>query len=168
MYGTSWHKILADPNLKFGGVRTQVDLKDKYRNLHQSRMYSELPIRRFVLVNENHEPILTDRGHYHIFNNRWPADAATKVATKDFVYGEGQESARIYLREIPAEGREGAPEVHVFDVSRRMEALADVSANIPRFRGSRGAYVGEARKVCTERLISRQAVLADLGETGRI
>jgi len=130
-------------------------LKDKWRNMHQSRMYSELPIRRFFLVNENHEPVLTERGGYRIFNNRWPADAALKVATKSFVYTNNAATARVYLREIPSEGKEGAPEVHVFDVSRRFENLNDA---VPRSQGQRGLHVGEARKICTERLITRQSV----------
>lgn len=155
-HGSSWSAILNDPELVFQD-RTQVDLKDKWRNMTNKRAYSELPIRRFVLVNENHEPCLTEKGSYHIFNNRWPIDAATKVATKAFVYPEhARNTARIYLREVPAEGQEACPMVHVFDVSRRCE----VAIGIPKFEGQRTAWVGYAKKVCSERLITRQACLA--------
>lgn len=162
-YGTSWSKILADEEFDFN-ERTQVDLKDKWRNINSKRLYSELPIRRFILVNEHHEPAMTDKGYYHVFNNRWPADAAVKVATKDFIYPEGVDSVRIYLREIPAEGKEGAPVVHVFDVSRKVE----VARNIPKFQGMGRVFVGEARKICTERLLTRQAVFEDFRDASRM
>lgn len=162
-HGSSWSKILSDDQFQFN-ARTQVDLKDKWRNLNTKRLYSELPIRRFILVNEHHEPAMTDKGYYHVFNNRWPADAAIKVATKDFIYPEGVDSVRVYLREIPAEGKEGAPVVHVFDVARKVE----LARNIPKFQGMGRVYVGEARKVCTERLLTRQAVIEDLRDATRM
>lgn len=162
-HGTSWSKILNDQELQFQD-RTQVDLKDKWRNMKSTRLYHTIPIRRFVLVNENHEPILTNSNAYHVFNNRWPADAAIKVATKTFMYPPDVTKVRAYLREVPAEGQEETPVVHVFDVWREYEESGrhrDFS-NIVKFRGMKNVWVGHARKVCTERLITRQAVLNDL------
>lgn len=134
-----------------------MDLKDKWRNMVNYRIYSELPIRRYVLVNENHEPILTPTGSYHIFNNRWPVDAAMKAATKDFIYPAGQEQVRVYLRDVPGEGQDTAPVVHVFEVSRAREQIDN---DIKKFEsaGARYAWVGKVKKLGTERLITRQAV----------
>jgi len=161
-HGTHWAKILRDPELTFQD-RTQVDLKDKWRNINSKRVYSEMPIRRFLLVNENHDPVYTEKGSIHSFNNRWPADAAVKCATKDWIYKDGASgTVRIYLQEVLPEGKEDAtPEVHVFDVSRRPEIAID----IPKFQaldGMRGVWVGEAKKVCTERLIPRKAFVEDI------
>lgn len=119
-----------------------------------------LAIRKFILVDENHEPILTDKSAEHVFNNRWPIDAAIKVATKNFIYGDSN-NARIYLREIPAEGQEASPSVHVFDVWRTQEAAAD----IPKFKGKRKAWVGHAKKYATERFLSRETVIDALTST---
>lgn len=97
---------------------------------------------------------MTDKKAEHVFNNRWPIDAAIKVATKNFVY-QNSNNARIYLREIPAEGQEASPSVHVFDVWRAQEVAAD----IPKFKGKRNAWVGHAKKFATERFLSRETVL---------
>ncbi len=122
-------------------------------------------MRKYVLVNEFHEPVMTKKGSYRIFNNRWPIDAAVKVATKNFVYPAGTNQARIYLRDVPAEGQEASsPLVHVFDITRYRETIVD----IPKFEGKRLAWVGQAKKVATERLLTRSAVVKATTESSRI
>lgn len=169
IHGEHWNRILNDSSLQFQD-RTQVDLKDKWRNIKNYRAYSDtrtdmvhgcsgltrkLAFRRYMLVDANHEPVLTDSLNPHTFRNRWPIEAATKAATKSFVYAPGQDTAEIYLREV-REGPEveGAAEVHVFEVRRSSVAAAD----IPKFSGYRTANVGFARKIRTERYLTRQAI----------
>lgn len=86
----SWAAILNDPSLKFRSQRNQVDLKDKWRNLNAYVSYAGHPIRRFMLVDSTHQPILSNAGNQHIFRNRWPRDAALKVATRDEFYPTGK------------------------------------------------------------------------------
>jgi len=160
-HGFHWATILTDAEFKGAfNERTQVDLKDKWRNMHKYRMYKSVPIRSYILVDENHEPILTVGMSYRHFKNRWPIDAATKAATKDYIYTHcpTPNHARIFLKEVIPDGMEGqAASVHVFDVSRHQETIP---GDLPKFHGRRTAWVGVAKKVGIERLITREAVVS--------
>lgn len=107
-------------------------------------------------MDSDHNLIWSDRNSNHYFNNRWPIDAALKAATKDFVYASGQNQARIYLKEVPAEGQEGPALVHVFEVTRTRQNAVD----IPKFKGKRTAWVGQAKKLSTERYLDKEAILS--------
>lgn len=51
IHGQHWNLILNDPNLEFKD-RTQVDLKDKWRNMVKYREYSSVrkPTQYYVLL----------------------------------------------------------------------------------------------------------------------
>lgn len=112
-----------------------------------------------MLVDHDHAPWTQNSKNPHIFKNRWPLEAAIKVATKDFIYENGAETVEIGLRDVSAENESGTAEVHVFEVSRRREVAVD----IPKFKGFRNAWVGQAKKLRTERFLTRDAVLSVLG-----
>ena len=65
-----WAAILQDSSLRFHASRTQVDLKDKWRNMRRYVPYNQISTRKFILVNSHHQPILTASGHPHIYNNK--------------------------------------------------------------------------------------------------
>lgn len=65
-----WALILHDKTLHFHPTRTAVDLKDKYRNITQYVEYKNRPMRKFVLVDSRHQPILSAAGGQTILNNR--------------------------------------------------------------------------------------------------
>lgn len=65
-----WALILHDKTLHFHHTRTAVDLKDKYRNMTQYVEYKNRPMRKFVLVDSRHQPILSAAGGQTILNNR--------------------------------------------------------------------------------------------------
>lgn len=65
-----WALILQDKSFNFHGIRTAVDLKDKYRNMTSYVEYKNRPMRKFVLVDSRHQPILTPSGGQTILNNR--------------------------------------------------------------------------------------------------
>ncbi len=66
-----WSAILSDPNLRFHASRTQVDLKDKWRNMKHYKPYNQISTRRFILVDSRHQPILSNASNQpHIYNNK--------------------------------------------------------------------------------------------------
>lgn len=158
-----WNKILGDKSLKFHHSRTQVDLKDKWRNLHNQREYASRPIREFILVDNLHRPILTKSGNMHILRNRWPRDAALKAANRAYLYEPNQREINIYLREVVPDDDQGpsgpaatrARIVHVYKGSR--ERLP--AAPIERFRDFRFMHKASVEKIREERLLTRD----DLG-----
>lgn len=115
-----------------------------------------------MLVDDNHSPILTNGNNPHIFRNRWPIEAAIKVATKDFIYPPGQDKAEIYLKDIENDARQhkSVAEVHVFQVHREREAVV---SDIPKFEGMKRAWVGKAKKLRVERFLTKSVVLEALG-----
>ena len=65
-----WATILNDRHLHFNASRTQVDLKDKWRNIKHYTPYNQISLRKFVLVDSRHQPILTASGQPHIYRNK--------------------------------------------------------------------------------------------------
>ncbi|CAM6032185.1 unnamed protein product, partial [Sphagnum compactum] len=97
-----WKAILSDPSFSFKD-RSSVDLKDKWRNLEMFVPWSDHEVRRYILLDENHVPVRTNSDGYHVFQNRWPRDAALKVASRDEFYPRGPDDSTpflIFLREI--------------------------------------------------------------------
>lgn len=164
IYGESaWSAIINDPKLKFYPHRTQVDLKDKWRNLTAYKAYHEHPIRRFVLVNTRHEEILSQSGNPHVLNNRWPRDAALKMSTKDWIYpvnesGIRADSALIHLKEVmDSEGKSWRPQVvHVYRVTRALQR----PKNIKKFSDYQAVWTGKVDKIAEEMLIKLDEVLS--------
>ena len=161
---SSWSAILSDPILKFHSHRTQVDLKDKWRNLTSYKAYQEHPIRRFILVNSRHEEIFSSSGNPHILNNRWPRDAALKMSTKDWVYpvderGIRADSALIHLKEVmDAQGRNWRPQVvHVYRVTRILQK----PRNIKKFSDYEAVWTGKVDKIAEEMLIKSDEILSE-------
>lgn len=159
----AWSSIISDPNLHFHPRRTQVDLKDKWRNLTSYVPYQEHPIREFVLVNSQHQEIVTPAGNLHVFKNRWPRDAALKVATKDQYYtvdeeGKMADSVMIYLKEsMDGIGRSERPQlVHVY---RGTRTLQRPNGNIPKFAGYAAVWTGKVEKVGEELLVKPLDIL---------
>jgi hypothetical protein len=159
----SWAAILNDSALSFHGNRTQVDLKDKWRNMNSYVPYNNHPIRRFVLVNSKHEIVHSAAGNPHVFNNRWPRDAAMKVATRDEFYapnenGEAPDAILIHLKEI-VEDRirsEKAPLVHVYRGTRVLERSKDIK----KFAGYAAIWTSKVEKVAEEILIKSSDVFS--------
>ena len=61
--------------------------------------------RKYMLMDAQHQPLQTKPNSAHFFLNRWPRDAALKVAARTKFYPmDGQQRANeitIYLREVP-------------------------------------------------------------------
>ena len=157
-----WADILSDPELYFYGSRTQIDLKDKWRNLTSYVKYQEHPLRRFVLVDSTHQMIRSDAGNLHVFSNRWPRDAALKVATKDEFYpldenNERVTSAIIHIKELlDQEGKRERPDiVHVYRVTRVLER----PKNVKKFEGYAAVWTGKVEKVAEEILVRKEEIL---------
>lgn len=161
----AWAAILNDRNLCFiRGQRSQVDLKDKWRNMKAYVPYKGHPIRRFILVDSAHQPLYTAANNLHIFNNRWPRDAAMKVATRDSTYplnadGTPQESVIIHLKEeMDDQGKSERPQiVHVYRATRVLQR----PRNIKKFEGYAAVWTGKVEKVAEEILIKSNQVVQD-------
>ena len=149
-----WTKILGDPALKFKANRTVVDLKDKWRNLTKYSRYSERPLRKYTLLRADHTPLLTTTGNPHIFMNRYPRDAALKVATRDEFYAEGQPTITIFIQELVE--ADVSPVVHVYLGSR----AKDIAVEIPKFSGRRTVWVGYVEKLREEQLYTKETIKA--------
>ena len=161
---SAWSAIFYDTNLHFHPNRTQVDLKDKWRNLTAYVAYNEHPIRRFVLVDTRHNEILSPAGNPHVLNNRWPRDAALKLSTKDWVYpvderGIRADSALIHLKEVmDATGRCWRPQVvHVYRATRVLQR----PRNIAKFKHYNAVWTGKVDKIAEELLIRADEIMPD-------
>lgn len=157
-----WSDILADPELYFNESRTQVDLKDKWRNMTAYVEYSLHPMRKFVLVDSTHQMIRSPAGNLHVFNNRWPRDAALKAATKDKFYPLDENDERsvttlIHLKELlDQDGKKERPEiVHVYRVTRILQR----PKNLSKFEGYAAVWTGKVEKVAEEIMIRQEEVL---------
>lgn len=151
-----WSAILQDQSLDFHPQRTQIDLKDKWRNLVAYVPYEQHRMRRYVLVNSEHQIINSPSGNPHVFNNRWPRDAALKVATRDEFYpfdenGNRPEVILIHLKEIMDErvSSERPPTVYVYRATRILQK----SRNIKKFAGYAAVWTGYVEKVAEELLV---------------
>lgn len=157
-YGRAWAKILASYSDIFHPRRTDVDLKDKYRNMMAYVAYGDHPLRYFMLVDENHNPIFKPgESRIYRFKNRWPRDVALKAASRNEFYEVGQSHCFIYVRECESDAaRETGipPVVHVYRATRsRVVApvhLAQVNV--------RTVWTTEVRKIREERLLNREDV----------
>lgn len=155
VYGeSSWATILRAKELKFHENRTAVDLKDKWRNLVSYRQYGTRPIRSYILVDQNHQPLLNQNGHAPVLRNRYPRDAAMKIATRDEYYKNGNEFIDIYLMESVGENN-CPPIVHVYRGTRQKYIAAD----IPKFENSATMWVASVEKVKEEQLFDRSTIL---------
>ena len=157
-----WADIFNDPELYFNESRTQIDLKDKWRNMTSYIKYQEHPIRKFVLVDSTHQMIRSDAGNLHVFRNRWPRDAALKAATKDEFYPLDENNERtsttlIHIKELlDQEGKRERPLiVHVYRVTRVLER----PKNVKKFDGYAAVWVGKVEKVAEEIMIRQEEVL---------
>ena len=117
-----------------------------------------LEIRRFLLLTPDHQPLLSLSGHRHFFNNRWPRDAALKVASRNEFYPDGVDEIEIYLREVKAvtpesasteEARPTSNIVHVYRGSRSRKPAVD----IPKFASKKFMWVPRVMKVREERVM---------------
>lgn len=100
-FGLSWAEILRFKDFKFNPCRTQVDLKDKWRNLTAYRPYGSHGKRLFIIVDENHQPIIRpDTKKPYRFHNRWPREAALKAASRSEFYKSESVTTIIYIREM--------------------------------------------------------------------
>lgn len=158
----SWSSILQDNQLNFNPQRTQIDLKDKWRNLVAYVPYEQHPMRRYALVNSKHQLIISPSGNPHVFNNRWPRDAALKVATRDEFYpidenGHRPEIILIHLKEIMDErvSRERPPTVYVYRATRILQK----PRNIKKFAGYSAVWTGQVEKVAEELLVKAVDIL---------
>ena len=156
----NWAKIRDDPDFSFQEGRSSVDLKDKWRNLTSFKSYKEHDVRKYVLLNERHEFLLTTaktgkQSGCHYFQNRWPREAALKVAARDEFYASSEDSGpiMIYLRETkppqPAEDKEEVI-VHVYKGRRERRIAVD----IPKFKNKEFMWEPYVIKVREERLSS--------------
>jgi hypothetical protein len=164
----AWAQIWNDATLGFrNGRRTQVDLKDKWRNCTAYRTYSQNPIRRFILVDAQHRPVLTPAGQFHVYNNRWPRDAAMKAATKDEMYpvhpatGAPVSETQIYLRELLASDSSARnssmdPTLSVVHVYRGTRQRERPPTGVPKFANARQMWVARVEKVAEELYIVPQ------------
>jgi hypothetical protein len=153
----NWVQILRDPEFHFD-ERNKYDLKDKWRNLVAYKPYSSRRIRRYMLLTPDHQPLLSESGHPHYFHNRWPRDAALKVASRSEFYTDGRTEIDIYHREVPTRdvtqgnGQSSAEQyqsniVHVYRGTReRREAV-----NIPKFQTKDHMWVPKVVKVREEK-----------------
>lgn len=153
---SSWLHILMDRTLNFNENRTTIDLKDKWRNMVHYRQYGARPIRSYILVNSLHQPILNNSGRERVLRNRYPRDAALKVATKDEFYKNGAEFIDIYLRELVGENN-CPPMVHVYRGTRQRYIAADIA----KFNNAKAntMWVATVEKIKEEQLFNRKNVL---------
>lgn len=154
-----WAKIRDDSTYAFLEGRTSVDLKDKWRNMVNFKRYRDHEIRKYVLLDERHEFLVTSNKQgktsgYHYFHNRWPREAAMKVATRDEFYSGPEDGGpiMIYLREIvpmaaPGEEKEETI-VHVYRGTR----VKRVAVDIPKFKNKKFMWEPAVTKVREERL----------------
>ena len=79
---------------------------------HPSPLATPAGLRRYVLLDAHHRVVPTKNMNQHEFRNRWPRDAALKIASRSQFYninGTPVDEITIYLREIgPSGGRYGA------------------------------------------------------------
>jgi len=170
-HGSSWSSILADAELRFHGSRTQVDLKDKYRNVTSYRDYGSLPLRRYTVLDKEHQIIMNPVTRKpFFFKNRWPREAALKVASRQLFYQNGATTTRIFLREVAADEMEEMeagstaggrrfsreslgpilPIVHVYEGTRQRQLAPD----LPKFEGKRHMWVADVRKIREEQYVT--------------
>ena len=95
-----WALIVKDGNYHFN-ERTNKDLKDKWRTITKSKSRSQIQKRKFILLDQFHQPLLTVNGSIRTFNNKWPREAALKVASRSEFYrfktANSNEYITIYL-----------------------------------------------------------------------
>lgn len=154
-FGLAWADILKCPDYQFHQHRTQVDLKDKWRNLTAYRSYGSHGLREFILLDENHQPLVRpDTGRPYHFKNRWPRDAALKAASRDEFYSDGTNVATIFVREVGAASSSPAapPIVHVYQGTRRREMAPPHLSELE----IRTVWSSEVCKVREERFVSQE------------
>lgn len=146
-----WKEILSDSHYTFQKSRISTDLKDKWRNMYHYTKYREHHIRKFILIDENHKPILNASSSPHIYNNRWPRDAAMKVATKSRFYPTLDHTGPIviYIREL-ASSETNSPNINTVWVYRGFRRRIQVDPNIFKFSGVQSAWEASVKRIRTE------------------
>ena len=97
----NWKQIIS--NEDFHESRTAQDLKDKWRNLMDPRKHTELPMREFHILDENHRTVnIPGTANPIKLTNRWPKLAATKAATRDCFYTKEKPNgpATVWIMEL--------------------------------------------------------------------
>lgn len=176
-FGFAWVDILKCSDYKFNPRRTHVDLKDKWRNLTAYRPYGSNMIRDFILVDENHSPIINPgTGRPYHWRNRWPREAALKAAARNILYEPGSSQCTIFIREVedgklatishntafkreseysasqPSPPQQFLPIVHVYEGVRVREPAPPHLAEHARVKT---IWNTEVRKIREERYISQ-------------
>lgn len=153
-YGLAWSDILQSGDFRFHPHRTQVDLKDKWRNITNYRPYGSHGLREFIMLDENHQPLIRpDTGRPYHFKNRWPRDAALKAASRDEFYLADSIITTLYVREIETNRDAGIPPiVHVYEGMRAREPAPPHLSQLE----IRSVWQSEVRKVREERYISQE------------
>lgn len=151
-YGQShWSAIKNDPEFSSAlQHRDQVALKDKWRNLTRYIPRGERTMRQFVVLDEMHREVMSDKGNFHLLNNRWPREAALKVAAHPEHFGlagyseeQGRDFVWIRLKEVL--GKDGNV-VHVYRGTR----VAVFAPDIPKFENRKFAWNPVVTKVKEE------------------
>lgn len=154
----NWALILQDH--RFGSIlrrRDKFSLKDKWRNLANYLPRGQRAMRRYVVVDEFHREITSDAGNIHILNNRWPREAALKVATHPEFFGlpilnEG-DFVVIRLKEMKRsndnQGNYYQNIVHVY----KGRKIAVPAPDIPKFEHQDYAWEAEVSKMKEEFLM---------------
>lgn len=93
-----WSKILKQYSFN---NRNAVDLKDKHRNSTKKTSYHAMKKRKYVLVDENLNVLLDEVGGNKIYYERFPFEAAVKIA-KDLNFSGDKEIVISYEPELSA------------------------------------------------------------------
>lgn len=166
-YGKQWSKIHCDPALTFDTTRTEIDLKDKWRNLKNYKEFSTLAKRTYTVLTPEHTLFLnpTTMNPYR-FVNKWPRDAALKAATRPEMYDGDSSTCTIYIKEIPSENFRKHPAVpvpvHVFECSRAWQQAPE---HLNRLGKVQVITVPDARKVREERCINQEDMVRILEDS---
>jgi hypothetical protein len=87
----------------------------------------------------------------HLFNNRWPREAAKKVASRSEFYDTDETEITIYLKEIigknDADDQSQTPVVHVYRGTRTKTP----APAIPKFRSKEFMWVASIEKIREEK-----------------
>ncbi|KAF7683089.1 telomere-associated protein 1 [Astathelohania contejeani] len=108
-----WKAILSDPKYKFAECRTSVSLKDKYRLLSRNTSYYQCKPKEFVFVDVDNEIIKDALGCYTIYKERYPYEAAVRMAK---YYGLGNNGPEVfYLMDVNKPGCSHVYEAEMMD-----------------------------------------------------
>lgn len=157
-HGKAWSKIIVDNDLTFNSTRSEIDLKDKWRNLKNYKEFSTLAKRTYMVLTAEHTPFLnpTTNNPYR-FVNKWPRDAALKAASRPEMYQDDSSTCIIYIKEILSENYRAHPAVpvpvHVFECSRSWQ---QAPTHLNKLGKVSVVTVTDAKKIREERCINQE------------